>query len=592
MSDSSGVNGVNGTSSEGPNGSQATNGVNGARFTNGINGHRGSNGYHGPNVDTSSSHRVDSFGIHTSTPGGPTSRAQAKVGTYTDDGEKRFPRISRPVELLRNQYDCVVIGSGYGGGVAACRMARAGQSVCLLERGKERWPGEYPSTMTEAMKQLHISGNFKPGELLNIAVDQGDPTGLYHLVVGEGQNAFVGNGLGGTSLLNANVFLRTDNGTMGLHYWPEELREEDELEPYYELAEKMLEPTEYPEDWPELPKMKMLERQAQHLGFGEKFKRVPQTTRFVIGANSTGVEMNASALTGQDSTGVNDGSKSSTLVNYLSDAWNWGTEMFCECEVRYIRKHPQEGYMVYFVWHGSSRGKFEDNLYEDLMWVHAKKCVFLGAGSLGTTEILLRSQQMGLSMSSNVGTGMSGNGDMLAFGYNCDEEVNAIGREFPSPYKPIGPTITSVIDCREGHENPLDGFVIEEGAIPKALAPLFQIMLELMPGKHAPDGLSLYEKLQHRLSGIGSAVLGPYFSKGSIEKTMVYLIMSHDSNQAILTLENDKPVLKFLGVGRSDHVDYLNNILAQATSAVGGTFINSPFYAALGKQEITVHPIG
>jgi len=52
---------------------------------------------------------------------------------------QKFPRLSRPVELLRPTYDVVVIGSGYGGGVAASRMARGGQSVCLLERGKERW---------------------------------------------------------------------------------------------------------------------------------------------------------------------------------------------------------------------------------------------------------------------------------------------------------------------------------------------------------------------------------------------------------------------------------------------------------------------
>lgn len=39
-------------------------------------------------------------------------------------------------------------------------------------------------------------------------------------------------------------------------------------------------------------------------------------------------QMQASALTGMDSTGVNDGSKSTTLVTYLSDAWNWGAEMY------------------------------------------------------------------------------------------------------------------------------------------------------------------------------------------------------------------------------------------------------------------------
>jgi hypothetical protein len=41
--------------------------------------------------------------------------------------------------------------------------------------------------------------------------------------------------------------------------------------------------------------------------------------------------------------------------------------------------------------------------------------VAFGAGSLGTTEILLRSKEMGLSMSDDVGTEMSGNGDMLGF---------------------------------------------------------------------------------------------------------------------------------------------------------------------------------
>ena len=60
-------------------------------------------------------------------------------------------------------------------------------------------------------------------------------------------------------------------------------------------------------------------------------------------------------------------------------------------------------------------------------------------------------------------------------------------------------------------------------------------------------------------------------------------------NQAILTLENDKPYLKFLGVGRSQHVSTLDAILAKATAAVGGTYVGSPFYAALGQQEITVH---
>lgn len=152
------------------------------------------------------------------------------------------------------------------------------------------------------------------------------------------------------------------------------------------------------------------------MGLEDKFYRVKQTTRFQDGPNSTGVYMRGSTLTGMDATGINDGSKSTTLVNYLSDAWNWGAEIFCECEIRYVTKAPdREGYIVWFAWHSEKRGCFK-TLYDDLMWVHAKKLVFFGAGSLGTTEILLRSKQFGLSISDEIGTGMSGNGDMLGFG--------------------------------------------------------------------------------------------------------------------------------------------------------------------------------
>ncbi|KAL2131309.1 hypothetical protein VTI74DRAFT_5269 [Chaetomium olivicolor] len=522
-------------------------------------------------------------------------RPKPKTRHYTDgrQEEQPFPRLSKPVELLRSAYDVVVIGSGYGGGVAASRMARTGESVCLLEKGREKWPGEYPVGAVESIKEVHYSGTLAPGPMKGKMVEGGDPTGLFHLVLGRGQSAVVANGLGGTSLINANVFMEVDKETLAMKAWPPEIRNNvDELDKYYDKVAGVLEPEEYPADWPELPKAKLLQKQAELLGLGKKFKRVRQTTRFINGPNSCGVEMSPSTLAGQDCTGVNDGSKNSTLVTYIADAWNWGAEIFCECEVRYIEKLKKgEGYRVYFAWHGRNRGLFKANLHGDLMWVHAKKAVFLGAGAIATTEILLRSKAMGLDMSDMVGQNMSGNGDMLAFGYNTDETANAIGRAVPSPYDPIGPTITSVIDCREGHDNPLDGFVIEEGAIPHALSHLFQAMLDLMPGKKEPRGETPAEKFQAALARYGSRFLGPYYKDGAVEKTQVYLVMSHDSNQAVLTLKDDKPVLEFLGVARSHHVKKLNKLLQEATEAVGGTLVQSPFYALLG-QQITVHPIG
>jgi hypothetical protein len=126
----------------------------------------------------------------------PRPSAQPKMRHYSDGREEAqaFPRLSKPVELLRTSYDVVVIGSGYGGGVAASRMARTGESVCLLERGKEKWPGEYPSGTLDSFKELHCSGVLAPGALKGKMVEGGDPTGLFHLVLGRGQSAVVANG--------------------------------------------------------------------------------------------------------------------------------------------------------------------------------------------------------------------------------------------------------------------------------------------------------------------------------------------------------------------------------------------------------------
>src|SRR5271169_4840828 len=96
-------------------------------------------------------------------------------------------RLSSPIEDIQDHYTVVVIGSGYGGGIAASRMARAGQSVCVLERGKEFQPGEYPDTQAEALLEMQIR---------TADATVGSPTGLYEFVVGDGINVFKGCGLG------------------------------------------------------------------------------------------------------------------------------------------------------------------------------------------------------------------------------------------------------------------------------------------------------------------------------------------------------------------------------------------------------------
>ena len=67
-------------------------------------------------------------------------------------------RLSQPSQSMRPAYDVVVVGSGYGGGVAASRLSRAGQRVGVIERGREFLTGEFPSRLPELRRELQLNG--------------------------------------------------------------------------------------------------------------------------------------------------------------------------------------------------------------------------------------------------------------------------------------------------------------------------------------------------------------------------------------------------------------------------------------------------
>jgi choline dehydrogenase-like flavoprotein len=122
--------------------------------------------------------------------------------------------------LIRPEYDIVIIGSGYGGGVAASRFARAGKSVCVLEKGAEVLAGQFPHTLKGALRESSIR-DIRPRRHGTL----GKASALYQTYKGNGQDVFTGSGLGGTSLINAGVFLRADRKILGGPEWPVEIRE-------------------------------------------------------------------------------------------------------------------------------------------------------------------------------------------------------------------------------------------------------------------------------------------------------------------------------------------------------------------------------
>src|SRR3954468_3768469 len=93
----------------------------------------------------------------------------------------------------RYDFDCIVIGSGFGGAVTACRMAEAGRSVLVLERGDRYPPGKFPRT------PLATSTNvWDPSQRLY---------GMFDIWSFRKFEAIVSSGLGGGSLIYANVLL-------------------------------------------------------------------------------------------------------------------------------------------------------------------------------------------------------------------------------------------------------------------------------------------------------------------------------------------------------------------------------------------------
>lgn len=215
--------------------------------------------------------------------------------------------------------------------------------MCVLEQGAEKWPGEYPHTAKEAMQEYGISG-----QVLRRSVKIGKKAGLFQTIRCEGQDVFMGCGLGGTSLINAGVFLQPDERILQGVDWPKDIRTSG-LSQYFERARNMLSPVPYPSSYPTPTKLSTLENQARRLGLQSSFYRPPLTTSFTDERNNVGVSMCASSGSGNECMGTNDGSKNSVLATYLADAWARGAELFCGINVKYVkRRGAVGGYIVFF----------------------------------------------------------------------------------------------------------------------------------------------------------------------------------------------------------------------------------------------------
>jgi cholesterol oxidase len=366
----------------------------------------------------------------------------------------------------------------------------------------------------------------------------GSPQALFDLRVYDDINVAVGCGLGGTSLINAGIALRPDPRVLHDRRWAAQLQDAAELEVYFQRAEAMLRPSVYPQRQPELAKFKALERCAGALG--RPFARVPILVNFdalADGLNHVGVPQGACVACGDCISGCNYGAKNTVLMNYLPDAKRHGAEIFTGTRVSELAPDAGGWRLRVQTSDGGERSV-------------TAATVVLAAGTLGSTEILLRSREGGLKLSPALGQRFSGNGDMVALTYNADVSVNAIGYGALDPHgrEPVGPCSTGIIDARGGC--PVEeGMIFVEGALPGAFAkwlPAFFAALAATSGEDTDSGLR--DAVREKVRELGSHLAGPY--TGAVHRTQVCLVVSHDDAAGEIFLDGNRLNIRWPDVGR------------------------------------------
>lgn len=378
-------------------------------------------------------------------------------------------------------FQAVVVGSGFGGSVAGYRLAEAGRKTCILERGKPYPPGSFARTPREMAQNF-----WDPSE---------GGHGLYQVWAFPGIESVVSAGLGGGSLIYANVLIRKDENWFvredlskgGFEYWPVTRKE---LDPDYDAVEKVLAPQKYPfdkEPYRSTPKTIALNEAAERAGLNWFLPnlavtfanpgREPTAGELIVDETGRPAEnyhrrpRYTCRLVGECDVGCNFGSKNSLDYNYLTLAARAGADIRTRCEVRSFEPGPTGGFVVRYVVHEPEREHIKtDTSRLPLVEITADKLV-LSAGVFGSTYLLLKNRITFPELSPTLGSRFCGNGDLLGFVRHRRAE-----RDLDPMF---GPVITSSIRVPDalddatghdqqgmGHGPSGHGYYIQEGGFP------------------------------------------------------------------------------------------------------------------------------
>lgn len=467
-------------------------------------------------------------------------------------------RLARSLETRRERYDVIVVGSGYGGGVAASRLSRAGKRVAVLERGREFLTGEFPTRFPDLRSELRVTGR---------RVAMGSETALYDVRLGEDMHVLVGCGLGGGSLINAGVALEPDPRVFTDTSWPRQIAKDGLLAEGFRRARRWLRPAADPQA-AEHKKFKALTAAGRALGHEPVASSV--VVSFEDTVNAAGVAQPACTRCGDCCGGCNLGAKNTVALTYLPDAVRHGAHLFTGAKVCFLSK-IDGGWRVHLTRLDGTRG-------DDAHLGMEADVVILAAGTLGSTEILLRSAREGLALSARLGERFSANGDIIAFGYGLHVRVNGIGVGHPprvSLDSCVGACVSGQLELRDGADIGRD-LNIQEGVLPSALAPVLPVLF-------LPNG--------RLLGALHSLISGVY--KGPFASLQTFFAVSHDTAAGRLALEGDRVALSWPGAREEPVYRRLDEVLSRLVEGVGGSYVKNPLSGTLmGHQPATAHPLG
>lgn len=307
-----------------------------------------------------------------------------------------------------SHFDAVIVGSGFGGSINALRLAQGGKSVLVLERGKRYKPGEFPRNVSDVNK-LFWSYPRHPAS-----------QGLYDVRFFSGLAAVVASGVGGGSLIYANIHIRPDADVFADPRWPHSINRQL-LDPYYDKVARMLGIAPIPKD------IKLVKRNIYRDAARQTGHEVFDPDMAVSWKIPGGPGRESCQLSTQCEFGCQFGAKNTLDLTYLAQAELLGAQVQTGMYVDHVEP-AKLGYRVHF---------------KDLANNTSVECVtgtrvVLSAGTLGTNEILLRSRDIYHSLpllSRTLGHGYSANGDFLGSIQNSSIAL--------APWE--GPDVTSVI---------------------------------------------------------------------------------------------------------------------------------------------------